>query len=57
MAIEKLNKTFVQEQVLQATEMNQISQKIDEIITEVNEHETSIAEASSLLDDLNGEVI
>lgn len=57
MAIDKLNKTFVSEQVLEAAEMNAITTKIDEIITEVNEHETSLAEAGSLLDNLNGEVI
>lgn len=35
MAVNKLNKTFVQEQVLQASEMNQITGKIDEIIDNI----------------------
>lgn len=57
MAINKLNKTFVSEQVLEASEMNQITGKIDEIITEVNEQETILGETSALLDTLNGETI
>lgn len=57
MAINKLNKTFEQEQVLEAEEMNQLSSKIDEIITEVNKQETTLDETSTLLDNLNGEVI
>lgn len=57
MAINKLNKTFEQEQVLKAEEMNQLSSKIDEIITEVNKQETTLDETSTLLDNLNGEVI
>ena len=36
MAINKLNKTFINEQILTATEMNQVSSKIDEIIDGVN---------------------
>lgn len=57
MAINKLNKTFEQEQVLKAEEMNQLSSKIDEIITEVNKQETTLDETSTLLDNLNGEII
>ena len=57
MAINKLNKTFEQEQILKAGEMNQLSSKIDEIITEVNKQETILDETSTLLDDLNGQVI
>lgn len=57
MAINKLNKTFEQEQILKTEEMNQLSSKIDEIITEVNKQETILGETSTLLDDLNGQVI
>nr|DAO36383.1 MAG TPA: hypothetical protein [Bacteriophage sp.] len=42
MAINKLNKTFISEQVLQATEMNQISQKIDELVDGVNTNANNI---------------
>lgn len=34
--IEKLNKTFQREQILQSDEMNAVTQKIDEVIEEVN---------------------
>lgn len=57
MAINKLNKTFISEQVLTAEEMNQITSKIDEVITSVNTHDTSLVEAANLVDELNGEVI
>ena len=57
MAINKLNKTFTSEQVLTAEEMNQITGKIDEVITSVNTHDTSLVEATNLVDELNGEVI
>lgn len=57
MAINKLNKTFTSEQVLTAEEMNQITSKIDEVITSVNTHDTSLVEATNLVDELNGEVI
>lgn len=57
MAINKLNKTFEQEQVLKAEEMNQLSNKIDEIITEVNKQGITLDETSTLLDNLNGEII
>lgn len=36
MAIQKLNKTFTQEQVLQSVEMNTITRKIDELVDGVN---------------------
>lgn len=57
MTIEKLNKTFTSEQVLTAKEMNQIVNKIDEVITNVNTHDTSLVEAVNLVDELNGEII
>lgn len=57
MALNKLNKTFVSQQALTASEMNQLSSKIDEIVTVVNQQESSIAEVSTLADELNGESI
>lgn len=57
MAIKQLDKTFVPDAVLKAEEMNLITGKVDEIITEVNKQETILGETSKLLDTLNGEVI
>lgn len=48
MAINKLNKTFISEQVLQATEMNQISQKIDELVDGVNTNANNIPDVGQL---------
>lgn len=48
MAINKLNKTFISEQVLQATEMNQISQKIDEPVDGVNTNANNIPDVGQL---------
>lgn len=48
MAIEQLNKTFIQEQVLEASEMNEITQKIDELVQGVNKNESSIPDVSTL---------
>ena len=49
MAIEQLNKTFIQEQVLEASEMNEITQKIDELVQGVNKNESSIPDVSGFL--------
>lgn len=48
MAIDKLNKTFISEQILTASEMNQISQKIDELVNGVNTNKDSIPDVSGL---------
>lgn len=48
MVINKLNKTFISEQVLQATEMNQISQKIDELVDGVNTNANNIPDVGQL---------
>lgn len=48
MAINKLNKTFISEQVLQATEMNQISKKIDELVDGVNTNTDNIPDVEQL---------
>lgn len=48
MAINKLNKTFISEQILTASEMNQISQKIDELVNGVNTNKDSIPDVSGL---------
>lgn len=48
MAINKLNKTFISEQVLQATEMNQISKKIDELVDGVNTNANNIPDVGQL---------
>lgn len=42
MAIEKLNKVFIAQQVLTAKEMNAVSGKIDEVIVEFKKYEDSI---------------
>lgn len=57
MTIEKLNKTFNSKQVLGSADMNDISAKIDEIITSVNSQEEALGEYTELLDQLNGEVV
>lgn len=69
MAINKLNKTFVSEQVLTANEMNQLSNKIDELVEGVNTNSNNIPDVSgfatkeelgdidTILDNINGEVI
>lgn len=49
MAINKLNKTFISEQVLQATEMNQISKKIDELVDGVNTNTENIPDVSGFI--------
>lgn len=48
MAINKLNKTFVSEQVLTAQEMNQLSGKIDELIDGVNTNANNIPDVGQL---------
>lgn len=48
MAISKLNKTFIQEQVLEAAEMNSITEKIDELVEGVNTNEENIPDISNL---------
>lgn len=47
MAIEKLNKVFIAQQVLTAKEMNAVSGKIDEVIEEVNNSGGGIEDAPS----------
>ena len=49
MEINKLNKTFVSEQVLTANEMNQLSQKIDELVDGVNTNTTNIPDVSTFI--------
>lgn len=48
MAINKLNKTFVSEQVLTAQEMNQLSGKIDELVDGVNTNTDNIPNVGQL---------
>ena len=49
MEINKLNKTFVSEQVLTANEMNQLSQKIDELVDGINTNTANIPDVSAFI--------
>lgn len=49
MAVDKLNKTFVSEQVLTANEMNQLTQKIDELVDSVNTNASNIPDVSGFI--------
>lgn len=49
MAINKLNKNFVSEQVLTSSEMNQITKKIDEIVDGVNTNASNIPDVSGFI--------
>lgn len=44
--IQKLNKTFTEDQVLDSSEMNNITSKIDEVIEEVNNNENTVGGSS-----------
>lgn len=52
MAIEKLSKVFIAQQVLTAEEMNAISEKIDETIESVNKNTDAIAKLDEQLNPL-----
>lgn len=49
MAVTKLNKTFESQQVLTAQEMNQITNKIDELVDGVNSNASSIPDVSTFI--------
>lgn len=55
--IDKLNKTFVAEQVLSANEMNQLTAKIDELVEETNKATSDIGSIANILDEINGEIV
>lgn len=55
--IDKLNKTFVAEQVLTANEMNQLTAKIDELVEGTNKTTSYIGSIANILDEINGEIV
>lgn len=55
--IDKLNKTFVAEQVLTAKEMNQLTAKIDELVEGTNKATSDIGSIANILDEINGEIV
>lgn len=55
--IDKLNKTFVAEQVLTANEMNQLTAKIDELVEGTNKATNDIGSIANILDEINGEIV
>lgn len=62
MAINKLNKTFVTEQVLEAEELNLITGKVDEIIDNIPDvsgfaTKDELGDIDTILDNINGGVI
>lgn len=48
MAVNKLNKTFISNQILTAQEMNQITSKIDKLVDGVNTNASNIPDISQL---------
>ena len=55
--IDKLNKTFLAEQVLTANEMNQLTAKIDELVEGTNKVTSDIGSIANILDEINGEIV
>lgn len=55
MAVNKLNKTFISNQILTAQEMNQITNKVDELVDGINTYENNVPDTSEFAtkDELN----